>query len=635
MEDLDEREEELVTLSAIYPELSIEADGFKATLELAVTPAKPLLVRFVPLLDPDRSQATYSEATQNGAAHVEHDVELTHLPPIILNLSLPSQYPATAAPDVHLSAQHAWLPKEKLAELAHEAENLWEEYGHCQILFSYIDHLQQAADRGFDLDQSPQGCLVLPIAAEEVLRSFDSTTKQAIFDAGTYDCGICLEPKKGTKCYQLKKCAHVFCRSCLQEFYDNAITEGDVSSVRCLAPDCGLSQGTPAAKRKRKRARTLHPAELLNIGVDDSMVRRYVEMKRKKRIEADKSTVYCPRTWCQGAARSTKYPPIPTDLSLYPASESSEDEGDAEIGAAKSGKASTIPANPVDRLVICEKCTFAFCKVCFMSWHGLFARCFPRDPTELSAEEKASYDYIRLNTSPCPYCSSPTSKTMGCNHMICFTCNTHFCYLCGSWLDGRNPYAHFNKPGTECYQRLWELEEGDEGQAPGDGRGFVGGARGWEQMAIEAAREADAQEVAAAAEAAENAAVARAANVPPAPEPPDRGQDIPVEVLMAHVQLNGNAEQAEAPRNRAPRRPRNPFVGHQQDVAAGPAAAVRNHERNRLNPRPAVRPVRQEPDRADQQQQELQRFLRLAQQDQEDGWDSDELADDDEGFVIR
>jgi E3 ubiquitin-protein ligase RNF14 len=37
----------------------------------------------------------------------------------------------------------------------------------------------------------------------------------------------------------------------------------------------------------------------------------------------------------------------------------------------------------------------------------------------------------------------------------------------------------------------------------------------------------------------------------------------------------------------------------------------------------------------ERQQQELQRFLELAQRDEEDGWESDELAEDDEGFIIR
>ena len=54
-----------------------------------------------------------------------------------------------------------------------------------------------------------------------------------------------------------------------------------------------------------------------------------------------------------------------------------------------------------------------------------------------------------------------------------------------------NPYKHFNTPGKPCFQRLFQLGEGDEGQDPADGEGFMG-ARQWEQLAIEAAREADA-----------------------------------------------------------------------------------------------------------------------------------------------
>ena len=217
-----------------------------------------------------------------------------------------------------------------------------------------------------------------------------------------------------------------------------------------------------------------------------------------------------------------------------------------------------------------------------MGWHGEFARCFPRDPNELSAEEKASYDYIRLNTSPCPTCSSPTQKTMGCNHMRCFQCNTHFCYLCTSWLDGLNPYQHFNKPGTECYQRLWELEEGDDGQGPADGRGFRG-ARGWERLAVEVARAAEAEEAAAAAQADEDGRAAGRLDEAQRPPPPAEN-------------------------------------------------AVRDQERNRRGGNAARRPNVNDDER---QQVELQRFLELAQRDEEDGWDSDELGEDDHGFLIQ
>lgn len=655
----DERIEELGSLEAIYPELTADHDQFTAALELAVTPSKPLLARFIPQASGTGSKGTYASVATNGSAHVERDVELSHLPPLCLQLTLPAGYPADSPPKVRLTAKHNWLPEEKLHELEEEAAKLWEEYGHCQILFAFIDYIQQAAERGFDLDQSADGCLVLPATLESRLLSFDAETKLSIFNAGTYDCGICLEPKKGVSCYGMKRCGHVFCLQCLQDFYNSAITEGDVAGIRCLDPTCGKEHATlENRKRKRKTERTLHPRELLAMGIDEAMVRRYVEMKRKKKLEADKNTVYCPRTWCQGPAKSPKYPAIPADLAAYAGSEfASDSESDAESTSSKhdSTRSDTSnkndPPDPADRLAVCEKCSLAFCRVCYMGWHGPFARCFPRDPNELSAEEKASYDYIRLHTSPCPTCSSPTQKTMGCNHMKCFQCNTHFCYLCGAWLDAQNPYQHFNKAGTQCFQRLWELEEGDEGQGPEDGHGFAGG-RGWEQIALDAARDAEAQEAAAEAAAREAQAEddARAARgMMMAVPPPNVGHEMDIMVAMAHVHLDDEPEpRAQQRPPRGGRRQRNPFPAR---LPAGAAAqAVRNHERGAAqqgrgaaNRNGAVRNVQGRPMRRpaavmnedERQQVELQRFLEMAQRDEEDGWDSDGLDEDDGRFEIR
>lgn len=708
MDPPDERDEELETLAAIYPELKIsDHDQYSISLELAVTPSTPLLVRFIPETEKHCIIDINGKTVTNGIAHIERDVLLSHLPSLCLELELPASYPLHSPPKIRLSTAQSWIPVDKLKELETELEKLWEEYGHCQVLYIYIDYLQQCAERGFDLSQSAEGCLTLPTTQEQDLVNFDEATRLAVFEAGTYDCGVCLEPKKGSACHRMKRCADVFCKDCLKDFYNNAISEGDVTSIRCLAPDCSLKK----SKKRKAAERTLHPRELLAIGIDEKAVRRYVEMKRKKKLEADKSTVYCPRTWCQEPARSAKYPPTPADLATFVDSEDSssseeEDERKKQDGSKctplsqldpskygdtrltnPSGKPSSkptqslrclskqlnqrkladrIPADPADRLAICEKCQLAFCRVCYMGWHGPFARCFPRskspsaephflshftatraivtdqachilDPGELSAEEKASYDYIRQHTSPCPTCSSPVQKTMGCNHMKCYQCNTHFCYLCGSWLNGENPYQHFNKLGEPCYQMLWELEEGDKGQAP---EGGFGGARGWEQLAIEAAGEADAQAAAAdvagaQAEEGEVQAVDRDADARPEPR-----------LVVDMGPVNDRALRWLALAQW--RQPREIHRAQQRLFPALPPAeaaaqAVRHHERHhggRGNPqingnangRMRRRPAANEEER---QQQELQRFLELAERDEEEGWDSDELGEEDEGWVIR
>lgn len=602
MDAQDERQEEILTLSAIYPELFIDpADSFAASIALPVDPTNPLTVRFLsapPPSPPNSENGHFKHSSPISPIHnLDETHHIEHLPPLQLKFSLPQGYSADNAPKVTLSTTPQWLPDDKLKELEHECEKLWDEYGRCQILFTYIDFLQQAAERAFDFEASG---LDLPPHFKPALLDYDSLTKKAKFDADTFECGICIEPKKGSSCYRMRRCRHVFCLACLRDFYNTCITEGDVGRVTCLDPTCG--QDAPAGQRRRKRKeKTLHPKELLDMGVEETMVRRYVDMKRKKKMEADKTTVYCPRTWCQGPARSEKYPPIPHDLSLYPES-ASEDEGEPPT--------ETKGHSPSDRLRICSKCAFAFCKTCYAGWHGEFARCWPRNPAELSEEEKASYDYIRSHTSPCPTCSSPTQKTMGCNHMNCFQCGSHFCYLCSAWLCEDNPYQHFNQPGTPCYQKLWELEEGDEGQ----GAAF-GGVRFWEQEARAIAEAADreeaeqlqrqenelaAREVAAQLEAQDAAAVQEDV-APPAGaaaevEPAQRGRGGRRGARRARGGRVAGAGRGAAQQQQPPQ--------NQQPVDEAAAAAFR-------------------------------RFVELAVRDEEDGWDSDELEDAmDERWVI-
>ncbi|KAF2097865.1 RWD-domain-containing protein [Rhizodiscina lignyota] len=502
----DEREEELSSITAIYPELVVDpSNPFSASIDIPVAPSTPLAVLFPPAID-----------TLTQIPLDTHRLE--HLPPLQLHIILPNGYPSECPPHLEIKTTPSWLPAETLERLIKEGHNLWEEYGRGQVVFAYIDFLQNEAEASFELITPQNEELEIPQEMKIELLDFDIKMKRKKFEAETFDCGVCLEPKKGSVCYRLMKCGHVFCVPCLQDFYNNCISEGDVASVRCIDPDCGKENG-----RRRKKSGTLNPSELLQIPLDKEVVKRYVELKRKKKLESDKSTIYCPRKWCQGPARSKKYPKVTDPFSMEAFESDSEDESAPVPPNTNDTKPN--PAN-IERLAICEDCNFAFCRVCLASWHGDYVRCWPRSEAEISADEKASFDYIRLHTSPCPTCSSPCQKTHGCNHMNCFQCHTHFCYLCSSWLDPSNPYQHFNKKEIGCYMRLWELEEGDEGV----GNGRFNGARGWE-AAIAAAEEADAnapqenEEVGALQQAMNNAGIQ---DRPPAPAAVQRAHRRPV-----------------------------------------------------------------------------------------------------------
>lgn len=345
-----------------------------------------------------------------------------------------------------------------------------------------------------------------------------------------------------------------------------------------MAPNCGddshLSvkeneSATPGQKRKKKKKRTVEPSELLQIPLEQETVQRYIKLKRKKRLESDRTTVYCPRQWCQGPARSKKSCNSEEDL------ESDDDDapkGPAEPQSYDPNEPEKLPP-PSERLAICEDCSFAFCKVCKVSWHGEYFICFPRSQFELTAEERASEDYMKLHTQACPTCDARAQKTHGCNHMICFKCDTHFCYLCGAYLQRDNPYQHYNSKDKGCYMRLWELEEGDGGEV---GQGFAGGMG--DGMAL-----------------VEDGDVWEELQAPPAPMAPVRPADpgpLPP----------GRRQQGQ--RNRAAQ----PAVGGGRGGGGGGGR-------------------RQDP--------ALQRFLQMVQDDEEDEWDSDDMEDEAEELGDR
>lgn len=483
--DDDERATELNSVSAIYPEIVIDSRSpYAASLALSVTPVTPIKIRFQPSADgtapqlptPPTSteqgdaQATRSQTLPPQAAEDEHD--LAHLPPLMVHVTLPEQYPAEAPPTVELSCTPSWIPQKTLKSLEDDCKKLWEEWGRAEIVYTYIDHLSQAAESAFGVGADVQG-YQLSSDLKLALLDFNLKTKREIFEKETFDCGICLEPKKGSICHRLMLCGHVFCVACLQDFYNSCITEGHVDNVKCLDPGCkGVSEGGLGTPKRKKQDRTINPSELLQIPIEQELVQRYVRMKRKRKLEADKNTIYCPRQWCQGAARSKKHPK-PTD-----GMDDTELESDTEADAGaepsaepKKTESEYVPMS--ERLSICEDCSFAFCSVCKKGWHGEVAVCNPRRENELNEEEKASLAYLQRYSTPCPTCSAPAQKTMGCNHMICHVCKTHYCYLCSAYLMPDNPYRHYNELTSTCYMRLWELEGGDGDDV---GYGYGGGA---------------------------------------------------------------------------------------------------------------------------------------------------------------
>ena len=200
----DERAVELSAIAAIFPELEINPlDPFSASIELPVSPARPLAVTFVPsagvaistsLPTPPSSNSNEDDIANTNAAQLnENNIRLlSHLPPLLLTLTLPDGYPSYKAPKLCLDSHSSWVPEQKIHELQLAGCSLWEDLGHDQVVFAYIDHLQQAAEDGFGFNKAGKHTLELSPDLEIPLLDFDLKAKRAKFEQETFECGICL-----------------------------------------------------------------------------------------------------------------------------------------------------------------------------------------------------------------------------------------------------------------------------------------------------------------------------------------------------------------------------------------------------------------------------------------------------------
>lgn len=421
-------------------------------------------------------------------------------------------------------------------------------------------------------------------------------------------------------------CGHVFCVQCLQDFYINAIKEGDLTSVRCLAPDCAKNRAeAQASTKKNRRPKTqLSPSELLQIPLEHDIVSRYVKLKHKAELESDKNTIYCPRKWCQGAARSKKH----RKPEGFEDTESADDESDTE-----SGGPGTFVAGR-DLLAVCEDCSFAFCSRCYQGWHGEFIICTPKTNTgELTEEDKKSLEYLKAHSTPCPTCAAPCQKTHGCNHMICFKCRSHFCYLCSAWLSPSNPYQHYNEEKTWCYMRLWELEEGDgDDVIPGGPRPVEIPDEEEEEHELEPPVEVDNEVAAAPAVPAPEDAV----EAPPQVHRNQLEREGPLVLRINQVPQAAPVAPAVADprannqRNGGPQRPAE--VRRQPGIPNGGRRAGRPHRRQR--DREDLERQRAAANQEAAQQAWVQMFVRMALNDEEDQLDSDDENEDEAAWEI-
>jgi E3 ubiquitin-protein ligase RNF14 len=186
----DQRFVEISSLEAIFPEIQKPdpKNPFAFRLEIPVNPTSAVTVAFP-------AASTIAPNVEASASQPMPSVldshKLSHLPSLVLDVSLPDRYPTDQPPVASVSATLPWLPANIVKGLEADSARLWEELGRDLVVFTYIDHIQQAADDCFGMISS-SGTLEVDLEHKLAILDYDIKAKRAAFEKGSFECGVCL-----------------------------------------------------------------------------------------------------------------------------------------------------------------------------------------------------------------------------------------------------------------------------------------------------------------------------------------------------------------------------------------------------------------------------------------------------------
>ncbi|KAL5012716.1 hypothetical protein ScPMuIL_011267 [Solemya velum] len=443
--DKEEQDDELMALTSIYDEsvLSItQEDGenggqFLASLQLP---------------DPFYIHMDLNRNKEDNMSKKDSDLHMIkYLPEIVLNFQLPSDYPSCHSPHFTLSCK--WLNRQELSSLCRKLDKIWHENEQNVILFMWFSFLSEetfdflklksplqlsnvishrkekslAYDKRGIQDIASQDCLLPAIL------DFDKQAREQEFNRTIFCCKVCFNEKIGARCLNFSGCDHVYCKECMKDYFRIQIDDGNVKSLYCPEEKCE-SQA--------------HPSQIKQLVSEEHFI-KYDRLLLQSSLDMMADIMYCPRPSCQ-----------------YP------------VLLEKESNMGTCPA-----------CFYVFCTLCKLVYHGLspcriraeglrklrdeylaadsatqefLEKRYGKNTIHQALEETFSNEWLEQFSKCCPGCGCHIQKIDGCNKMTCMKCRTYFCWICMELLARNNPYRHFNTPGNDCFNKLFEGEEFDE-----------------------------------------------------------------------------------------------------------------------------------------------------------------------------
>ncbi|XP_035225995.1 ATP-dependent RNA helicase DEAH12, chloroplastic-like, partial [Stegodyphus dumicola] len=184
-------------------------------------------------------------------------------------------------------------------------------------------------------------------------------------------CALCYD-KILNEFYRLEYCGHAYCKTCILHLFENS-SDFPLSCVGCSAP--------------------IVLADLYWATKQVQLLEKIVLKKSLDFFIRNKDDIsYCPSPDCPMIYR-----------------------------VAKDGKT----------LFECPMCSNVICTNCGDLYHyGMSCSLYQCSKHDDDYSLKVWMLADEANRKLCPSCSSPIEKNEGCNHMTCWKCRAHMCWLC-------------------------------------------------------------------------------------------------------------------------------------------------------------------------------------------------------------